>query len=149
MVFFAPKNFDTLEWNRAAQWTVYPADHIGRPTGIAIARVAIGGQPYATQKPDRFWSLDATELGGNDFSSTKTEILESSLTSAQGKIAVASDGHQSVRAFIDGERTGLLVTGFHTGGGDGFFSTHFAAERKPLNPGSKISDNIQLRLSAD
>jgi hypothetical protein len=147
MVFFAPKNFTTLNWNRAAQWTVYPPDHIGRPTGTAIAHVTISGKPYATQKPDHAWSQDATELGGNDFSSTKTGILEASLASARGEISVVSDGHQSVRAFVDAGRTGLLVTGFHTGGGDGFFSTHFAAERKPLNLGSKLSDTIQLRLS--
>jgi beta-galactosidase len=146
MVFFAPRNFATLAWNRRAQWTVYPPDHIGRPTGTATARVATDPKPYATQKPDTGWSSDATELGGNDFSSTKTGILEASLASARGKISVASDGHQSVRAFVEDGRTGLLVTGFHTGGGDGFFATHFAAERKPLNPGSKIADTILLRL---
>ena len=146
MTFFAPKDFDRLEWNRKSQWTVYPPQHLGRPIGTAIARVAIGGKPYATQKPDRVWSQDATELGGNDFSSTKTGILEASLDSALGKMIVTSDGHQSVRAFAGGERTGLLVTGFHTGGGDGFFSTHLAAERKPLNPGTKLADIIQLRL---
>jgi hypothetical protein len=147
MVFFAPKNFTKLAWNRQAQWTVYPPNHIGRPTGTAIARVATGGKPYATQKPDHAWSQDATELGGNDFSSTKTGILEASLASTRGEISVVSDGHQSVRAFVEAGRTGLLVTGFHTGGGDGFFSTHFAVERKPLNPGAKLSDTIQLRLS--
>jgi hypothetical protein len=62
---------------------------------------------------------------------------------------VGADGHQSVRAFVDGERTGLLVAGFHTGGGDGFFATHLAAERKPLEINSHISDRIELRLSAD
>jgi hypothetical protein len=73
--------------------------------------------------------------------------LEASLASTRGKICMASDGHQSVRAFVDGGRTGLFVTGFHTGGGDGFFSAHFAAERQPLKPGSKLEDAIQLRLT--
>lgn len=148
LVFFAPKNFDTLTWNRRAQWTVYPADHIGRPTGTAKARVASGGKPYTTQKSDHAWSQDATELGGNDFAGTKTGILAASLASSHGKILIFSDGHQSVRAFVDGERAGLLVTGFHTGGGDGFFATHFAAERQPLEIGSQVSDSIELRLSA-
>ena len=147
LVFFTPKNFETLQWNRTAQWSFYPAGHIGRAVGTATARVAANTEPYAVQRPANPWSLDATELGGNDFSSTKVAIHEASLANRSSKLRVISDGHQSVRAFADGEQTGLLVTGFHTGGGDGFFSTHLAAERKPLNPGSKLSDTIQLRLS--
>jgi hypothetical protein len=63
---------------------------------------------------------------------------------------VLSDGHQSIRAFLQaGDQTGLLVTGFHSGGGEGFFDTHFAAERRPLKPGAKLSDTIQLRLTSE
>lgn len=149
MVFFAPDEFETLAWNRTAQWTVYPANHIGRPVGTAMAHVAASKKPYATQLPEQVWSLDATELGGNDFSSTKSGIRSASLVAGAKKISVASDGHQSIRAFVDAGRTGLLVAGFHTGGGDDFFAPHLAAERKPLNPGSRLADTIQVRLTTD
>jgi len=147
MVLFAPKNFETLNWKRQAQWSFYPAEHIGRAEGTATARIAVDNKPYATHQPANEWSLDATALGGNDFSSTKVGIREASLASRSDRLNVISDGHQSVRAFMDGEQAGLLVTGFHTGGGDGFFGTHFAAERKPLKPGSKLADTIQLQVS--
>ena len=149
MVFFAPNHFATLDWNRTAQWSFYPAGHIGRATGTATARVSMSRLAYANHKPDHAWALDATELGGNDFSGTKVAIREASLANRSNKLRVISDGHQSVRAFIDRDRAGLLVTGFHSGGGDGFFSVHFAAERKPLNPGTRLSDTIQLRLAGD
>jgi hypothetical protein len=117
--------------------------------GTATARLATGHQPYAVHHPDHVWSLDATELGGNDFSSTKVGIHEASLAGRAGQLRVLSDGHQSIRAFQAGDQAGLLVTGFHSGGGEGFFDPHFAAERQPLRPGSKLSDTIQLRLAAE
>jgi len=147
MVFFAPKSFGTLAWQRAAQWSFYPADHLGRATGSAIAHLATGNQPYATHPPKLTWPQDATVLGGNDFSSTKVAIHAASLAGRSGRLRVISDGHQSVRAFLAGDHAGLLVTGFHTGGGDGFFATHLAAERRPLKPGAPLADTIQLQLS--
>jgi len=147
MVFFAPASFDELRWKRRAQWAVYPTDHIGRPQGTATARRAAGLEPYATVRPVRAWSQDATRLGGNDFSSTKYSVLEATLASTTAAIRLESDGHQSVRAFLDEQRTGLLVAGFHTGGGDGFFAVHFAGERRPLGAGDRMQDRIRLQLS--
>ena len=37
VVFTLPRTFDTLTWARDAQWSWYPDDHIGRPTGTARA----------------------------------------------------------------------------------------------------------------
>ncbi len=149
MVFFTPETFCTLAWQRAAQWSVYPADHIGRAAGTATARVATRIQPYATQPPGQSWPMDATVLGGNDFSSTKVGIHETTLANRSSQLRVLSNGHQSVRAFREGGHTGLLVTGFHTGGGDGFFSTHLTTERKPLKPGTPLVDTIQLRITGE
>ncbi len=147
LVFYAPEKFSTLRWQRSAQWSYYPAGHIGRPVGLAVARTVSGSLPYATRRPVQAWSLDATDLGGNDFSSTKVAIQTASLADHSARLNVLSDGHQSVRAFVADGRAGLLVTGFHTGGGDGFFATHLAAERKPLEPGSRLVDTIRLQLT--
>jgi len=149
MVFLTPKTFGTLAWQRTAQWSFYPADHIGRTAGTVLARMATGNQPYATQPPRQAWPQDATVLGGNDFSSTKVAIREASLGDRSSRLRVFSDGHQSIRAFVDGDHTGLLVTGFHTGGGDRFFARHFAAERKSLKLGTQLSDLIELELTED
>ena len=147
MALFAPKQLATLHWSREAQWSFYPAGHIGRPIGTAVARVASSGQPCAMEKPALAWRLDATELGGNDFSSTKVAIRQASLADGSSKLCVISDGHQSVRAFMDGDQAGLLVAGFHSGGGDDSFNMHFTKERRWLDPGTRLSDTIQLRLA--
>lgn len=112
-----------------------------------MLRIATGYQPYATQPPRQAWSQDATVLGGNDFSSAKEAIRKASLCDRSHCLRVISDGHQSVRAFVAGDYTGLLVTGFHTGGGDHFFARHFAAERQPLKPGTQLSETIQLLIA--
>ena len=92
---------------------------------------------------------DPTELGGNDFASTKAFIHEASLKDTNGYgLRVLSDGHQAVRAFVDGDRIGLLIAGFHSGGGDLFFNRHFAAERRPINQGDHLKDEILLELVA-
>ena len=147
MVFFTPENFSALTWDRNAQWSYYPPGHIGRPSGTALARVAVTNRPYASQPPAKPWYEDATTLGGNDFTSTKVGINSARLSGGGPVLSVISDGHQSVRAFRDGQRTGLLVTGFHTGGGDGFFGAHLAAERRPIKPGSRLADTVRLNLS--
>jgi hypothetical protein len=146
-VIFLARACDRLAWRRDAQWTLYPADHIGRPEGEARANAASDLPPYAASEPDHPWSADATALGGNDFASTKAFVREASLVDARGRgVRVRSDGRHSVRAFVDGERIGFLIAGFHTGGGDGFFAPHFAAERRPLAVGDEREDEFVLEL---
>ena len=88
-------------------------------------------------------------LGGNDFASTKAFIRQATLEDKDGYgIRVVSNGRQSVRAFVDGDRVGLLVAGFHTGGGDSFFSPHFGKERRPIKKGDHLKDEVILELVA-
>jgi len=35
--FSVPRDADMLQWDRRAEWSVYPPDHIGRPCGAARA----------------------------------------------------------------------------------------------------------------
>ena len=81
------------------------------------------------------------------FPALKGQFWKLLLASATGEIFIASDGHQSVRAFVQAGRTGLLVAGFDTGGGDDFFASHFESERRPLHVGTPISDAISFQLS--
>ena len=147
LVLHLIRTCDTLMWRRAAQWSLYPPGHIGRPEGIAHAQAAMDVPPYPAREPGHPWPADPTVLGGNDFASTKAFVHEASLKDRDGYgLRVVSDGHQAVRAFVDGDRIGLLVTGFHTGGGDTFFNPHFAQERQPIRAGTHLSDEVRVEL---
>jgi hypothetical protein len=152
LVFTLPRAFDTLRWVRAATWSWYPDDHIGRPAGTAkanpVARRAVEEPRVALSTP---WSLDANALGTNDFRSTKARIREASLSAAGGRTwkVVSADASQSVRAWVDGDCVRVLVAGFTTGGYDQFFATHYTTERRPLKKGDVIAASFRLVMSVD
>jgi beta-galactosidase len=148
MVFFLDRDCDTLTWQRNAEWSVYPADHIGRPNGLARANPNDAMHiVHLTRAPDHPWSQDTTALGTADFRSSKARIVSSALRSPEGQgLALSSEGSQTVRAFVDGDRIGWLVARINAGGGEGFFSPHHAADRHPLQKGSKISDTMHFQL---
>ncbi|RPK36363.1 hypothetical protein EES39_31875 [Streptomyces sp. ADI92-24] len=122
---------DTLSWQRDAQWTVYPDDHIGRASGTATRGRASGADGYRT-KPDWSWSQDTHSyfLFGkdgaahwtNDFRSTKAQVRVARATTGQAGpgVQVESDGDDSVRlapmepALIDDASTDIVYTGAWT-----------------------------------
>ncbi|MFE2726666.1 glycoside hydrolase family 2 TIM barrel-domain containing protein [Kitasatospora sp. NPDC059327] len=99
---------DTLTWQRDAQWTVYPADHIGRTAGTAVKWRASGTDGYRTQ-PTWPWSQDthSYDLFGknsaahwtNDFRGTKINVrLAKATAGSTGPGAqVESGGTDAVR----------------------------------------------------
>lgn len=105
--YLAPDSFDTLSWERDALWTVYPADHIGRPVGSASKD---GGKvPAFGEKPENSWMQDQVSYalygkydlplrGTNDFRSMKHHIRHAELKNLEGVCVKAlSDGKDSVR----------------------------------------------------
>jgi hypothetical protein len=150
MVFYVSRECDTLRWERQAEWSAYPQDHIGRPHGEAKAAPApISHYSPVRTVPTNSWSTDANILGSADFRSTKSHFLTVSLTSASGQgLTAVSDGAQSARAFVDGDRIGLLIAGINAGGAESFFGMHHAPDRHPLKAGTPIRDTIRLRLLA-
>jgi hypothetical protein len=150
LVFTLPREFDTLQWTRDAQWSWYPEDHIGRPAGSAranpVLRRTVEEPRVALSAP---WSQDANALGTNDFRSTKARIREASLSAAGGRTwqVVSADASQSVRAWVDGDRIRVLVAGFNTGGFDQFFATHYGAERRPLKKGDVIASSFRIVMT--
>jgi beta-galactosidase len=148
-VLSVPKHFDRLTWDRDAQWTVYPTDHIGRAIGFAMANpVHRDSVEQPGVRLTRPWSLDANDLGSNDFRSTKYHIRTAGLTDKTGHgLQVESDGSASERAWVDGTQIHLLVAGFDTGGSDEYFAGHFASERRPLAAGTgKVSGSFVFQL---
>jgi beta-galactosidase len=148
-VVSAPIRFDRLAWTRRGQWTSYPEDHIGREEGEAAARVSARPTGLELRKPPvTDWRSDSNELGSNDFRSTKTNVDRAVLKSRRGEeIGFFPDTTHAVRAFVEEGAVHLLAAAFATGGGEGFFSPHFAAERRPLKPGDVIRDRVVLRFT--
>ena len=150
LVFTLPRTFDTLRWEREAEWGWYPDDHIGRPLGTAranpVARRLVEEPRVVMTGP---WSQDANALGTNDFRSTKARIREASLTAPDGRTfqVVSPDASQSIRAWVNGDRIRVLVAAFNTGGHDQFFATHYAAERRPLTKGAAIASAFRIVLA--
>ncbi len=150
VVLTAPATCDTLRWERDAQWTVYPPDHIGRPVGVARAnaqhRDAVEQPRLQMTGP---WSSDTMDMGSNDFRSTKYHVRQVTLTNAEGGgLEVRSDGSASARAWVDGPTVHLLVAGFHTGGSDGYYAGAFGPERRPIAAGKTIQGSFDLALSS-
>ena len=148
IVFDLPKTCDTLNWQRKAQWTVYPPDHIGRPTGQAKALRDTQRPKIALRsKPNWPWSLDSNALGTNDFRATRYSILWTSLKDAAGYgVMVKSNGTQSTRCWLQDDAIRLLVADFSTGGADPYFARHLAGERRPIDKGDILKDTVHLEL---
>jgi hypothetical protein len=145
LVISTPKDCDCLRWQRQAEWSVYPQDHIGRPLGETHAFAA-----HSDQLPPCWpWGSDNSPMGCNDFRSTKRHIRWASLSYPHGPgIWVESDGIQNVRAEVQTDR---IV--FHIN--DWFGGTHVGwwewisnyGEGKTINPGDQIKSTLLLRLA--
>jgi hypothetical protein len=160
MVFYVPRQCDTLTWKRKALWSVYPEDHIGRPEGVAkalpdpslVGKAGSWMEVAYRQKPSWPWFMDANALGSRDFRATRTNILRASLKDDSGDgITVLSDGSQHTRSFLDGNRIGLLVASYS---GPAFNTSwlHGVAdiagfERRSLEAGGELEDVVHLSLS--
>jgi hypothetical protein len=107
-----PPWMDTLRWKRRGEWTLYPADHIGRNEGSARAHSGV----VADVPPTNPYSQDDTPMGTNDFRSTKRHIEHASITSVEGYgLYVDSDGRQHVRASVETDRIAVYVNDWFGG----------------------------------
>jgi len=92
----------SLSWKRRGLWGVYPDDHTGRLTGEAKAQ-RNGKLPAtdASPRPAWPWRLDASDLGTNDFRSTKFSVYEAALVNSTGAgLSVASNAEANVRSCV-------------------------------------------------
>ncbi len=147
LVFTLPGNCRTLSWRRKAYWSAYPDDHIGRAEGTAEAfakNVPLCGFAGPRMEPKWSWSQDANRYGSNDFRSTKMNVIEAALLSADGNgVRVLSDGTQHVRAWVDGDCVRLLVADYANEGLPPFFS-EYVVPRRPLRSGSTVEGTVRL-----
>jgi hypothetical protein len=149
LVFILNRTFDTLQWERDGHWSVYPNDHIGRALGRAKAFVGtqISGSAGPRRKPQNPWSKDCSDMGTNDFRSTKASIREVSLTDVNERgVVFYSDGEQSSRAWVDEDSVRILIADYSNPGAEGFFRSHAAPFDKPLKKGDSVSGSVRLEL---
>ncbi len=139
-----PRDCDCLLWDRNAEWSVYPDDHIGRPRGIAQAFA-----PHDQELPPAWpWSHDNTALGSNDFRSTKRHINHVVLRYPDGPgVLILSDGAQHVRAMVEGERITLHVNDWYGGTNAGLWEwVHNYGKGRKVVPGEVVSTRLNLRF---
>ena len=153
LLFDAPATANVLHWEHKTQWSWYPDGHIGRPQGSAPAfRDAAAWAPAIWgQTPPWPWELDQTAEGTNDFRSSKFNILWASLSNAQNQgLRVDSDGSQTARAWVDGDRVRLLVSDFANGGSEVFLrDTHWTHDQKTLHKDDVISGSVRLSVNGE
>jgi beta-galactosidase len=149
LVFSLPSSFQELSWDRNGLWNYYPDDHIGRNNGSAklISANAVSGPAGPSKLPTSSWSLDRSELGTNDFRSTKMYINTAKLSNGSSFFNVPSNGKQHFRAWLDA-KTGIkaLVAGYSNMGAGQYFRDHAKKMDQPLKKGDVISDTIYLQL---
>ena len=146
--FELPESVDLLTWERNAEWSVYPEDHIGRPRGAARAfppdqntREMLG------QRPDWPWSLSACPLGTRDFRSTKHSIHRASLTNSAGfGVEVVSDGSQHSRCYVHDDRVQWLIADLDNGPSETFMANYFDSRRESVPLNRYFSGIVRLRF---
>jgi hypothetical protein len=143
--FEVPKDADLLRWDRQAEYSVYPADHIGRPVGETQAFKKHDGK----LPPAWSWSDDNTSMGCNDFRSTKRNINWGWIGYPAGGpgVLVESDGKQDMRATVTDDRIAVLVSDFYDGVGSRWEWTANYGEGRELKKGDRIESTVRLRLA--
>jgi hypothetical protein len=140
-----PREFDTLDWSRRAEWGVYPSDHIGRPVGHARASYA-----HAYARPPTWpWSQDDSPLGSNDFRSTKRHVDWAVLSRAGGTaLELVGQGEQSARVIVEPDRVALFALDFYGGTGARLFEWENNYGRgRNLKTGATIESVVRLEFA--
>ena len=150
--------FDQVSWERTANFSGFPKEHIGRLRGTAPAFYA--GKPnykvdekgtvhrkFIRKQPNHPWSEDCNELGSADFRGTRTGILFYQLSARNGDaVTILSDGKQAGRCRVDGDKVRLYSIDIDTGGAELFLGSHLGYLRKPLAKGAKIMGSMTLQV---
>jgi len=139
---------DHLYWKRKATLSVYPDEHIGRPQGHAPAfhpRVPLCGIFGPLSQPSYPWSHDATELGCNDFRSTKYQVIEASLRDKNGGgLFLKANGAQHLRCWVLKDKIRMLVADYSGYGSERH--CEFGVP-KTMKPGERVSGKAVFEVS--
>ena len=135
IVLDCDNGFETLQWNRKGELSVYPKNHIDRLQGTAKAfynaeRYDVFGPRH---KVDSDWKDDATIFGSNDFRSTKHNIYEAKLTNSKKLgLKVNSDSSQHIRCWIENNQTKMLIAYYSHAGAEYYFRNQVSKDTVKL-----------------
>lgn len=144
--FEVPLECDRFEWERRAEWSYYPEDHIGRPSGFAIAHPDIS---QTTPPNGRPFAMDDHPWGSNDFRSTKRNIFSASLKNAEGfGVKVLSDGRQHIRNIVQAHSISMNVLDYFGGvtTGTSEWDSDDYTRGHALSYGERIKGVVRLQL---
>jgi beta-galactosidase len=143
-VFALPRRCELLEWDRQAEFSVYPPDHIGRPHGQAKPVADHGSQLPPTWN----WSADNSPIGCADFRSTKRHINWATTTypDSGGGLLIQSNGSQNVRASFDGDMVSLVVTDWYGGTESSGEWVENYGRGKLIKNGDTIESTVRFRF---
>jgi hypothetical protein len=109
--YLLSSDVDRLTWQRNPLWSVYSADHLGRPQGVALK--ANGRPEKYGAEPAHPWAEDASDFflfgsndlggrGSNDFRSLKANVFYASciLSGTNLRLRAESEGTVAVRAGV-------------------------------------------------
>jgi hypothetical protein len=143
---------DRLTWRKNSLWSVYPADHIGRPQGVAMK---VNGEKYRTE-PAHPWAEDSNdfflfgsndvgERGTNDFRSLKADVFYAScvLSGTNLRLRAESEGMVAVRA---GVRAGGKVI-FSVDNLWGYPDLGWGNLAPPLGLPKSYTNSVRMRLT--
>jgi hypothetical protein len=140
-----PAEMSRLEWDRHAEWSYHPEDHIGRPHGVAQVHSTV---PQTVPPTNRPFAQDDHPWGCNDFRSTKRHIYWAALTNPQGAgIKVISDGSDSIRATMGVDTLAVAIMNHFDGspGGINEYDGQYGLG-KPVRPGDTLKGVVRLQL---
>ncbi|MFO0982849.1 MAG: glycoside hydrolase family 2 TIM barrel-domain containing protein [Planctomycetota bacterium] len=144
MRFSVPREWDELAWQRDAEWSVYPDDHVGRPSGSARAF-----PPHDERVPPEWpWSQDHAPMGSNDFRSTKRNLRWAVIAAPGGPgVRIDADGVQHLRASVASDRVQVHVSDWYGGTNVGWWEwVHNYGNGKVLRAGDTIRSTLRLQL---
>ena len=148
LVLQLPRTMETLNWDRKAEFTVYPDDDIARPKGTARLNARKQYEVEAWREiPQGAWKDDANTMGSVDFRSTRTGILTASLTDGNGHgIALIGDGSQALRCWQQDGCIQMLIADYNNGGSEPFYSSPFTDGRIRIKQGDTLKGKLTFQL---
>jgi beta-galactosidase len=148
MIMQLPRSFVNLRWKRKGDFSLYPANDIGRNEGVAqLNAKPVNGVEVWGAVPLGDWKDDANAMGSNDFRSTKRHIKEASLADEEGDhITVLSDGSQSSRCWLQDEHISWLIAEYNNNGSEPFYCPPHSNGRITLKKNQLIKGKLVLAI---
>lgn len=143
-----PKTLETLDWERDAEFSVYPDDDIARPKGTARLNARKLYEVEAWREvPQGAGKDDANPMGSVDFRSTRTNIVIASLTDSSGQgVTVYGVGKQALRCWLQDGRIQMLTADYNNGGAEPFYSSPFTDGRIRVKQGDTLKGKMIFEL---